>query len=467
MMTFINGFEKGEPDYLLAIDVPTKLFKAKFEKNEDDNFVLKFENSTDETLNAEYFFKMPAVLRAPGFMDIILMNSDAISFSQSLGDPQEIKVVYKSFSTEADPSLWAKSKHCAYFKYSKKDFRFTHFALQFEVTTHKDRYKSWKNAIALKASPQSDILVSFDESLPGDDAYCIFRSQKAMEYATFERYIEAVKTTIGILGGYYFGDRAYFLSDYSKNPPKDKTPLIIRYRNTGKAIMHKYPLLDANHYHDVEPDQLMMKADQFKKLTELLVENDDYLRALKLLIDAASIDGTSRGAIAAVALESIANNLNVKGPALFIIKDKQIASQLRYELGKALKVVKPRISKEDYKRIESKVGSVNVQPNAVKLESCFEKLGIILSEEEAFCISCRNYFLHGGLPKNKDLSFLTKDELVFMVSQRLIMLSTMLLLKIAGYNGLVTDWGFTVVVKVRAIREGRPFLRQGNAHRQV
>ena len=93
----------------------------------------------------------------------------------------------------------------------------------------------------------------------------------------------------------------------------------------------------------------MMKADQLKKLTELLVENGDYLRALKLLIDAASIDGTSRGAIAAVALESIANNLNEKGPALFIIKDKQIASQLRYELGKALKVVKPRISKKTTK----------------------------------------------------------------------------------------------------------------------
>lgn len=172
MMTFINGFEKGEPDYILAIDVPAKYFKAKFEKNEEDNFVLKFTNSTDDNFDAEYFFKMPAALRAPGYLDIILMNSDAISFSQSLGDPQEIEVVYKSFSTEVDPSLWAKSKHCAYYKYSKKDFRFSHLALQYDLTTHKDHNKSWNNAIALNVSSQNVILVSFDETLPGDDAYC-------------------------------------------------------------------------------------------------------------------------------------------------------------------------------------------------------------------------------------------------------------------------------------------------------
>ena len=47
------------------------------------------------------------------------------------------------------------------------------------------------------------------------------------------------------------------------------------------------------------------------------------------------------------------------------------------------------------------------------------------------------------------------------------MLSTMLLLKMAGYNGSVTDWGFTEVVKVRAIREGNPYLHHGNAHRRV
>lgn len=465
MMTFINGFEKGEPEYILAIDIPTKYYKAKFEKDQDDNFVLKF--SAQEDFNAEYFFKRPAVLRAPGFIDIILMNSDAISFTQQIAAPYEVKVVYKSFSTELDSTKWSKSKHCAYFKYNKNDFRYTKFCFHYELTTHKNQYSSWKNAFVIKVEPQNDILVSFEETISGDDAYCVFRSQKTMDFVLFEKVVNAVRTIIGLMAGYYFGERVYYLSDYTKDKPKDKTPLIIRYKNTCKAIRHRYPLLDAGHYQDIDKTQLELTPIQLNKLVMLLIENEDYQRALQLLIDASVTDGASRGAIAAVALESIANNLSEKGPASHIISNTEVASQLKHELKKVLKIIKPRVSNEEYNKIESKIGAVNIQPNAVKLEYCFEKMGIQLNEEEAFCISCRNSFLHGGLPKHKDLTFLTQDEMVFMVSHRLIMLTTMLMLKQAGFEGSVIDWGFTEVVKRRAIREGNPILREGNAHRKV
>lgn len=42
MLTFMEGVEKGELDFFLGIDNPTRVYKAKFEKNEDDNFILKF-----------------------------------------------------------------------------------------------------------------------------------------------------------------------------------------------------------------------------------------------------------------------------------------------------------------------------------------------------------------------------------------------------------------------------------------
>ena len=56
---------------------------------------------------------------------------------------------------------------------------------------------------------------------------------------------------------------------------------------------------------------------------------------------------------------------------------------------------------------------------------------------------------------------------LWRTSQRLIMLSAMLLLKKAGYSGMVNDWGYTEVVKLRAIGEGRPLRHVGNAHRKV
>ena len=35
MLTFMEGVEKGELDFFLGIDNPTRVYKAKFEKNED------------------------------------------------------------------------------------------------------------------------------------------------------------------------------------------------------------------------------------------------------------------------------------------------------------------------------------------------------------------------------------------------------------------------------------------------
>ena len=65
MMTFIEGIEKGETDFLLGVDVPTRVYKAKFEKNDEDNFVLKFSVPESDDFNAEYFFSKPAVLFVP------------------------------------------------------------------------------------------------------------------------------------------------------------------------------------------------------------------------------------------------------------------------------------------------------------------------------------------------------------------------------------------------------------------
>ena len=293
------------------------------------------------------------------------------------------------------------------------------------------------------------------------------RFSSTEDIALFEKAVEAVRIVYGLFAGYCFADRGYFISDYTGEKPKDRVPLIVRYHNRDKAKKHKYPLLDKTHYVDDDHMQLEMTTEQMNALVHLFVKNEEFARAAKLLIDASAIDGTSRGVLAVVALETIANQLMQKGPQAKLITDKAIASQLNYELNKGLKKIKEKVVADDYKKLESKVNSVNNLPNAVKLESVFEQLLIELDEEEQYCISCRNQFLHGWLPKNKKFNFLTEHELVFMVSQRLIMLSAMLLLKKTGYSGMVNDWGYTEVVKLRAISEGRPLRHVGNAHRKV
>ncbi|MBR5919920.1 MAG: hypothetical protein IKZ56_02000 [Bacteroidales bacterium] len=469
MLTFMEGVEKGESDFLLGIDNPTRVYKAKFEKNEDDNFILKFSVPEGDDFDAEYFFSKPAVLFVPNKIQILLLNTDALRFTQTFNEkgPQEVKVTYKSFGTEVNPSKWKYSKHCAYIRYSKEDFRYTDMSLGYDMTTDKNQHSSWKNAFLIRLAEDNNIIVSFEERLAGDDAYCVFRAQKKMDVGLFEKTVEAVRIVYGLLAGYSFADRGYFISDYTGEKPKERIPLIVRYHNREKAKKHKYPLLDKSHYVDDDHKQFELTTEQMNALIKLLIKNEELARAAKLLIEASAIDGTSKGVLAVVALETIANQLVPKGPAANVIMDKAIASQLNYELNKGLKKIKEKVTTEDYKKLESKVNSVNNLPNAVKLESVFEQLGLVLDDEEKDCISSRNQFLHGWLPKNKKLSFLTEHELVFMVSQRLIMLTAMLLLKKAGYGGMVNDWGYTEVVKLRAISEGRPLRQVGNAHRVV
>ena len=141
MMTFIEGIENGGMDFLLGIDIPTRVYKAKFQINEADNFELAFTVPDGETFEAEYFFSKPAVLFVPGIIQVYLLNTDALSFSQSFNEkgPQQVTVVYRSFGTEVDPAKWYKSKHCAYFRYNKKDFRYTDMSLKYDMTTDKIR----------------------------------------------------------------------------------------------------------------------------------------------------------------------------------------------------------------------------------------------------------------------------------------------------------------------------------------
>ncbi len=469
MLTFVESVEKGETDFLLGIDNPTRVYNAKFEKNDDDNFILKFSVPDGDDFDGEYFFSKPAVLFVPNKIQILLLNTDALGFTQTINEkgPQEVKVTYKSFGTEVDPSKWKNSKHCAYIRYSKDDFRYTDMSLGYNMTTDKNQHSSWKNAFLIRLSGDNNIIVSFEEMMTGDDAYCVFRAQKIMSIDLFEKAVEAVRIVYGLLAGYSFADRGYFISDYTDDKPKDRIPLIVRYHNRERNKKHKYPLLDKTRYVDDDHKQFELTTEQMNALLQLLIKNEEFARAAKLLIDASAIDGTSRGVLAVVALETIANQLVQKSDEAKVITDKEIASQLKYELNKGLKKIKEKVAAEDYKKLESKVNSVNNLPNAVKLESVFEQLRIELDEDEKICISCRNQFLHGWLPKNKKLSFLTEQELVFMVSQRLIMLTAMLLLKKAGYSGMVNDWGYTEVVKLRAISEGRPLRHVGNAHKVV
>jgi hypothetical protein len=462
ILNFISLIETEATIYKLGTDIEGLNIDAKFTKKDNGNFELSFSLQESDDFDIEYFFIKPALLVAKG-MKILILNKDVIGFKQTLFYSPEKKcnVEVNAFRGDIDDSLWLHSKQGAYFKVNTSQFELHKSGITFDITTNKDQKSSFKNAVLLNIE-ESPILFYY-ERIDERHGYFIFQTQNVIDFDKFDKIVNATRVALGLISGYYMADSVYYIS---LKKGKGVEGLTYKYRNINETIKHNYPLIDKALYKDISESELKLNGSQFNELVKLLYRHEEYYRASLLLITAGSTKGISKGSLASVALETISGVVGKKLSSKKIITEKTAESQLLYELKKGLKKTKPNIAKEQYYIFETKISHINTIPNAQKLEDSFRLLEIDLDEEELYCLSCRNRLLHGALPKNKKLNMLTNDELIFLVSNRLIMLSTMLLLKMAGYKENVIDWGFTEISKRRAIIRGEK-VQTGNAFRNI
>ena len=231
-------------------------------------------------------------------------------------------------------------------------------------------------------------------------------------------------------------------------------------------------LIDCNHYTNLSSEEILLSADVFGKLVRLLFRNESLRRSCLLITQAGVANGITRGSVASVALETVANELKIKEhKALTLIDDKEIGKNLISELLNVLKSFKTIIGNKVYNKLESKIGQIIQQPNAQKLEDPFCALGIKLNDEEKYCLDSRNYFLHGSFPKpmNGIYRTLSQQDLIYIVGTRLMMLAGMLLLKKVGFNGRIIDYGLTYVTKMNYLYSGSfvAVKHMGFAHRSL
>jgi hypothetical protein len=279
--------------------------------------------------------------------------------------------------------------------------------------------------------------------------YYIFRPSGIIDFEKFQHIIKSTITAYGLLCGDYIDDRLYF---FAKKDVNGKGVLSYRYDNCKRSFKTNAPIIDTGHYENISIENLQLNSNQFNKLVNLLYENEEYLRSSLLLINAGNLKGCAKASLATVALETITNKVGAKLSTKKIIEDKHIDSRLRYQLKKTLKAFSDKLNKEQFEILLTKLNQINSKPNRSKLEDAFQLLGVNLDEEEKECISYRNLFLHGNLPRKKERMWMTDAELLDIVANRLVMLSSILLLKQANYNGMVIDRGMTEVIKWRMIR---------------
>lgn len=463
ILRFISLVESEMTTYKLGTDVDGLNLDAKFTKANTGNFILSFElDKESENFDLEYFFIKPAILMTYGVI-ILIQNKDVKGFSQSISNtpPHKCEVEIREFRGDIDDLLWNNSKQTAFFRYETSQFEPYKSGIIFNITTNKNQNHSYKNGVLLNIE-DIPILLYF-ERIDADYGYLIFKTQGNIDFDKFEKIIASARAALGLISGYYLADSVYYIS---LKRPKGVKGLTYRYRNIQETISNDYPLLDYHKYTGISESELKINGDQFNELVKLLYKHEEYYRSSLLLINAGVTKGISKGSLASVALETISSIIVEKQSSKKIIDKNELVSKLKHELIKGLKTIKTAIPIEQYKIFENKINQINTIPNAKKLEDSFNILGIKLDEEELFCLSCRNKLLHGALPKNENLSMLSNDDIIFWVSNRLIMLSTILLLKKAGYKGKVIDWGFTEVAKRRAILMGER-IKAGSAHREI
>lgn len=309
---------------------------------------------------------------------------------------------------------------------------------------------------------EKDPILFYIESA-SDSQYMMFKSQNEIDHDKFKRIVDSVRVAIGFLSGLYIGDNVYY---FACNINQGIKGLTYKYMNLQESVISKYPILDYSFYRDITEEELILTSSQFNKLVELIYINDNIMRAAMLITNAGTLSGVSKGTLASVALETMTSVVMSEQKAENIVEDKKVYRQLEYELKKGLKKIKSSVLQERYTILENKLQQINYMPNSNKLEKPFELMDVILDDEEKDIIKCRNKFLHGVLPSLKKFKFLNEEESVFLFSNKLAMLSAMLILRKIGYEGRVIDWGTTEVMKKRMILR-RERVEEGNALRRV
>lgn len=449
---FINKIRQKNNNYKLSTTIPELLVDVNFGLTDNGNYELSFDvlpEHQSKGLNSDYFFTRPCLLFASG-QKILLQNTDIINTTTNFTPKSfKIKAEFKAFRGDIDDLMWEQSKQSAYIPFNSKIFEPYRLGVKFDLTTDKEKGdRGFYNAIRLNVDNID--LVFYYEKIGDDIGYYIIRPNGLVDYQKFRAIVDAIMIAFGVLSGFYMADSIYFISIKSRKT----IDVTYRYENLKQAINSNSPIISTGHYADISEERLKLTSEQFNEFVRLLYKHEDYKRSAMLLINAGKEQGCAKATLGAVALETITNIIGKSVTNKTIVDKKQTISAIRYKLTKTLKEFKGEISDRQFDILKNKINIINTIPNADKYIDAFRIVGIELDEEELYCLKCRNMFLHGKLPKRKQDEMLSDDELLDVVSNRLVMLSAMLLLKKSGYTGYVIDKGMSDVIKWRMLREG-------------
>ncbi len=471
LLNFVHLIESDEPSYTIFFEKEGSPFPvdAKFNVTTNGDYALSF--STKSLIHPQVFDTPLIGIHSENysvFFESLQIRRSNFTFSTSAEKSYHIET--KSFRSTLNKE-WKDSHICAFYKYDHSKFNpRTSCIINNEVPN--GTYCPINITIG-----GYDLIIFWGDGKPNgdsktDERYLTFFSKSKTDYLTFKKIVDAIRVVWGIVTGYYIGKSVYYVSYM---PEIHGEGLYFAYNNLQEDFVSNRGLLDYIINDNLPEQDLLLTKDEFERLINLLYYNESFYRAGQLLLQAIHDEGLSKGGIAAIALETITGEI-----------EKQFKSSKQHEpnelkmpnelLEKIQNIIisfkeKSKITDEQLEHYLKRLNGFSEPLNKDKLFRPFMLLNINLSETEKGIIKNRNTLLHGNLPKvYKGLDFASKlneDDLIFYVSNKLIMLCGMLLFGMAKINKLIIDWGVTIIVKKRLIESGRYFGGGGKKHREV
>lgn len=298
----------------------------------------------------------------------------------------------------------------------------------------------------------------------GNDSYLIIDSTVQCDFKETDKIAHSILVSYGFLSATIHLHEAYIIVSDEQS---FINPIGIYYRGLRPTIKGQYTIFTTNAYSVLVPiaknqdiangekkaiesiernnwvNELVNFEERiFSNLVQLIYDNDAICRSAMMTIEASKFAIDIQLAVYCVAFETLSKQImkihDLKSPTVIDINIWN--KKLKPKFQKTLTNIKERkrkiIDEKQLKFLNNKINCLNQPTNKDTLMQPFIKLGYVLSEDELECINFRNLSLHGSLPIKKG-----EDEIdkLFYVNLTLHKLCSILILKLAGFNGYIIN----------------------------
>jgi len=285
--------------------------------------------------------------------------------------------------------------------------------------------------------------------------YLIIQSDTKQSIDEFSTKCHSLLISLGYITGNYIADKGYY---FAYNNKKMDTFSSFYFRTLRDGMKNFWQPINSNAYSWVsmrnksKAEKIYknynlrnLTKEEFSKLCQLSIEEDDFLTVLFLIIEANNTSLVFRPGGYSIALETLSSIISSKSKVRQTpITSKGDCITFQNELYAVLDKYKDFDSFHDIETLKGKIQHINQMTNQEKLLAPFKELGIAISDTDLEVIKSRNAFLHGRVPDfrklGKNRSIEEKDADLYYASTKLYTLLNLLILKYVGYDNYVLNF---------------------------